>query len=94
MPGVNRSINLEHASTFSWPGKTATFALSPDATSNVKVLTYHNDVARTGQNLEEKILTLSNVNPNSFGKLGFLAVDGLVDAEPFPRQTPIERAYR
>jgi outer membrane protein assembly factor BamB len=82
MPGVNRSINLEHASTFSWPGKTATFALTPDATSNVKVLTYHNDVARTGENLEEKILTLSNVNPNSFGKLGFLAVDGLVDAEP------------
>ena len=82
IPGVNRSINLEHASTFSRPGKTATFALSPDATSNVKVLTYHNDVARTGQNLEEKILTLSNVNPNSFGKLGFLAVDGLVDAEP------------
>jgi hypothetical protein len=48
----------------------------------VTVLTYHNDVARTGQNLEEKILTFSNVNSNRFGKLGFLAVDGLVDAEP------------
>jgi hypothetical protein len=46
------------------------------------VLTYHNDAARTGRNLNEKILTPSNVNFNSFGKLAFLNVDGLVDAEP------------
>jgi outer membrane protein assembly factor BamB len=46
------------------------------------VLTYHNDAARTGRNLNEKILTTSNVNFNSFGKLAFLNVDGLVDAEP------------
>jgi outer membrane protein assembly factor BamB len=48
----------------------------------VTVLTYHNDAARTGQNLEETILTPGNVNSASFGKLGFLSVDGLVDAEP------------
>lgn len=50
--------------------------------STVQVLTYHNDAARTGQNLEEKILTPANVNTKSFGKLGFLTTDGLVDAEP------------
>ncbi len=47
-----------------------------------RVLTYHNDVGRTGQNLEEKILKLDNVKPEKFGKVGFLATDGLVDAEP------------
>ena len=46
------------------------------------VLTYHNDIARTGQNLAETTLTTSNVTSAKFGKLGFYAVDGLVDAEP------------
>lgn len=46
------------------------------------VLTYHNDNARTGQYLNEKILTTSNVNAASFGKLIFLRAQGRVDAEP------------
>ncbi len=50
--------------------------------SNVSVLTYHNDLARSGQNLNETILTPTNLNSSSFGKIGFLSVDGLVDAEP------------
>ena len=50
--------------------------------SNVNVLTYHNDLARSGQNLNETILTPANLNSSSFGKIGFLSVDGLVDAEP------------
>jgi hypothetical protein len=44
------------------------------------VVTHHNDNARTGQNLNETILTLSNVNVLSFGKVGFLPVDGKIDA--------------
>jgi len=46
------------------------------------VLTYHNDVMRTGQNLNETTLTTSNVTSGQFGLIGTIAVDGLVDAEP------------
>jgi len=46
------------------------------------VVTYHNDNARTGQNLNETILNLSNVNSSSFGKLFTMPVDGVIDAEP------------
>lgn len=50
--------------------------------STASVLTYHNDVGRTGQNLSETTLTTSNVNSSSFGKVGFLTTTGKVDAEP------------
>ena len=46
------------------------------------VLTWHNDVARTGQNLRESALTPANVNTKTFGKLFVIAADGKVDAEP------------
>ena len=52
------------------------------AAAATDVLTWHNDNARTGQNLNEKILTLANVNSASFGKLFVVSVDGLVDAQP------------
>ena len=46
------------------------------------VLTYKNDVSRTGQNLSESTLTPANVNSSSFGLLRNLPVDGKVDAQP------------
>src|SRR5579863_6747211 len=46
------------------------------------VVTYHNDIARTGQQLAETKLTLANVNSATFGKIGFDTTDGKVDAEP------------
>jgi len=46
------------------------------------VVTYHYDIARTGQNLQETILTTKNVNSNSFGKLFTSSVDGIIDAQP------------
>lgn len=50
--------------------------------SAADVLTYHNDIARTGQYLAETTLTPANVNAAHFGKVAFLPVDGKVDAEP------------
>src|SRR5579859_4854567 len=44
------------------------------------VVTYHNDIARTGQNLAETVLTQANVNSAGFGKLSILPVDGVIDA--------------
>jgi|HubBroStandDraft_5_1064220.scaffolds.fasta_scaffold16929_3 hypothetical protein len=52
------------------------------ASSATDVVTYHNDIARTGQNLQEIILTTSNVNSSSFGKLFTFPVDGIIDAQP------------
>jgi outer membrane protein assembly factor BamB len=46
------------------------------------VLTYKNDLSRTGQNLSESTLTPANVTAASFGLLRNLAVDGKVDAQP------------
>jgi len=50
--------------------------------SEVRVLTFHNDVMRTGQNLNETTLTTSNVTSGQFGLIGTITVDGLVEAEP------------
>jgi hypothetical protein len=46
------------------------------------VLTYKNDLSRTGQNLSESTLTPANVTSAGFGLLRNLTVDGKVDAQP------------
>jgi hypothetical protein len=54
---------------------------SPGTQAN-DVLTYHNDIARSGLMPNETVLTPGNVNSTSFGLLFTLPVDGKVDAQP------------
>jgi hypothetical protein len=52
------------------------------APAGTDVVTYKNDLYRSGQNLTESTLTLTNVASSTFGLLRSLPVDGKVDAQP------------
>jgi hypothetical protein len=67
-----------------WGGASAIFLLTVavPATAQVNLTTSRYNNQRTGVNSSETILTPSNVNPASFGKLFSQAVDGYVFAQP------------
>jgi hypothetical protein len=56
--------------------------LANGAKAQVNVLTAHNDIARTGQNPNETILTPANVNPTQFGRLFSQPISGAINAQP------------
>ena len=58
---VNRASGLASGLAFS------AMALGLPEAQGASVLTQHNDLARTGANLLEAILTPANVNPGNFG---------------------------
>ena len=69
--------------------------LPVSAMAQVSVTTYYSDNSRTGHNIKETVLTLSNVNSSKFGKLFSTTVDGYVmhNRYTFPRfkTLPAER---
>ena len=76
---VSSASSSSSVSSASSSGSSSSSGASPTSTD---VLTYHNDSARTGQNLTETVLTPANVNSTTFGLKGILSADGLVDAAP------------
>jgi hypothetical protein len=60
----------------------STLAFTQTPTGIVNVLTRENDNQHTAQNLQETILTPTNVNSTSFGKVFSYPVDGQIYAEP------------
>src|SRR5438128_564106 len=58
------------------------FVADAHVLAQVSVTTWHYDNARTGANTSELLLTPSNVNKTTFGKLYTKPVDGIVVAQP------------
>lgn len=85
-PGVTGSVSGTLSVTDNASGSLQTIALSGTGTTQVQtqvnVTTYHNDNARTGQNVQETILTPSNVNAANFGKLFSQTIDDYAYAQP------------
>ena len=79
-PGSQVGVHTVTATSNSNPSVSASASVA--VTNLTGVFTYHNDNARTGQNLQEYGLTTSTVNPSTFGALFTCPVDGYVYAQP------------
>lgn len=105
-PGTPQNVTLTAATTATAGAATLTFtgtsgalthmaalALTVAAAPIPDVTTYHYDNTRQGQNTQETMLTLANVNATTFGKTGFFTTDGKVDAQPlFAANVPVNAA--
>jgi hypothetical protein len=79
-PAFDDAGGVEVAST---PGEDGGGGKEPAApVHKVSVIMQHNDLARTGANLEETSLTTANVNKGSFGKLFCRSVDDEIYGQP------------
>jgi hypothetical protein len=76
------------AGTTQITAKFGTIVSAPDpltvgtsSSSAPDVVTHHYDTSRTGANVQETILTLTNVNSTTFGKVAEFSVDGQIDGQ-------------
>jgi hypothetical protein len=79
-PGTQPGVHTVTATSNS--NSSASASATVALTDLAGVFTYHNDAARTGQNLQEYALTTATVNSSTFGALFSCPVDGYVYATP------------
>jgi uncharacterized repeat protein (TIGR01451 family) len=80
--GVYQAPAAAGVHTVSVTDGTRTSSATVYVSAHPGIFTHHIDTARTGQNLSETVLTLSNVNTASFGKLYSYPIDGIAHASP------------
>jgi fibronectin type 3 domain-containing protein len=71
-----------HTITATTPDQSQSVNATAYITNYAGMFTYHDDNLRTGANLNETVLTPSNVNSSSFGKLFSRPLDGIAYASP------------
>jgi hypothetical protein len=79
-PGSQPGLHSVKATSVTNSSVSATVTIA--VTDLAGVFTYHNDVARTGQNLKEYALSPSTINLATFSQLFSCPVDGYVYAQP------------
>ena len=71
-----------HTVTATTPDQSQSVSATVYVTNYAGTFTYHNDIGRTGENLNELALTPADVNQSTFGKLFSYPLDGLTFASP------------
>jgi hypothetical protein len=81
-PSSKYRVTMRYRSSLAVPALLLAMASSQSVLGQTTVLTQHNDIGRTGQNLTETVLTTANVNASQFGKLYAIQLDAQAYAQP------------
>jgi hypothetical protein len=81
-PPANFVVGTHSITAVSMANKTVSGAATAYLVAYAGIYTNKNDNSRTGQDLQETVLTPQNVNVNTFGKLFSFPIDGQVQGQP------------